>query len=187
MGRAHVNVRSAETRDIGVLVHLWDGLLRPATAEADLAELLDPQADTSQRSVLVAEIDGEVVGATVLEVGAISPVNPDRFVHAFAPQVLPWARRRGVGAALMEAAVTFAEERGVPAIGTATLPGARDANRFFARLGLGPGALLRLASTATVRQRLGSTRPARAIDRRHVDRVLAARRGRRDARASASA
>lgn len=185
MGRAHVHVRSAQMRDIGVLVHLWDGLLRPASAEADLASLLESDESTTGRTVLVAEIDGEVVGATVLEVGAISPVNPDRFVHAFAPQVLPRARRRGVGAALMEAAVTFAEERGVPAIGTATLPGARDSNRFFARLGLGPGALLRLASTATVRQRLTSTRPARAVDRRHVDRVLAARRGRRGERASA--
>ena len=59
----------------------------------------------------------------------------------------------------MEAAVAFAEELGIGHVGTAVNPGARDSNRFMARLGLGPAATLRVAPTGAVKGRLQAQRP----------------------------
>lgn len=181
MGRAQVLVRTAHIGDVPLLAGLWAELLRSGdgVAQADLVDLIERQDTDPDARILVAEVDGEAVGAMLMRVAEVSPLNPDRIVQAFAPQVLPQLRRRGVGTALMEAAVHFAEERGIAFVGAAALSSSRDANRFFARIGLGPRAVLRVAATAAVRQRLGSVRPARGVDRRHVDRVLAARRGRR--------
>ena len=49
--------------------------------------------------------------------------------------VLPEFRRHGVGHALLEAAVSWAEEKDIDQV-TAITDGNRDTNRFFARLGL---------------------------------------------------
>ncbi|MFC6153242.1 GNAT family N-acetyltransferase [Nocardioides yefusunii] len=181
MGRAQVQVRAAHVGDVPLLAELWSELLRTGDGVAlgDLVALVEQQETDPDLRVLVAEIDSAPVGALLVRVCAVNPVNPDRIVQAFAPQVVASSRRRGVGTALVEAAVTFAEERGINYVGAAALSSSRDANRFFARIGLGPRAVLRIATTSAVRQRLGSVRPARGADRRHVDRVLAARRGRR--------
>ena len=64
----------------------------------------------------------------------------------------------------MEAAVTYAEERGIAHVATAAVSGSRDANRFFARLALGPHAVLR---------RRGGAEPVRPSSRRRPE--LAAR------------
>ena len=74
--------------------------------------------------------------------------------------MLPRYRRRGVGRALMDAAVSYAEELGVGHVATAAASGSRDANRFMARLALGPRAVLRVASTPMVRAKLTAQRPA---------------------------
>ena len=49
--------------------------------------------------------------------------------------VLPEYRRHGVAHALLEAAVSWAEEKDIDQV-TAITDGNRDTNRFFARLGL---------------------------------------------------
>lgn len=185
MGRAQVVVRNAVEADLAVLAELWQEVTRTGEgqAQADLSLLLErSRGAADDLRLLVAEIDAVVVGGVLLTVAPTSPLNPEPLVHAFAPQVASGARRKGVGTALMEAAVTFAEEKGIAFVGAAAFSASRDANRFFARLGLGPRAVLRAAPTASVRQRISRVRPARPADRRHVDRVLAARRGRRSAR-----
>ncbi len=184
MGRAQVVVRNAVEEDLATLAELWRELLRTGQhAASDLSGLLARSRSDDSVRLLVAEIDSLVVGAVLLVVAPTSPLNPEPLVHAFAPQVTSDARRKGVGTALMEAAVTFAEEVGIGFVGAAAFSASRDANRVFARLGLGPKAVLRVAPTASLRQRISRVRPARPADRRHVDRVLAARRGRRIARA----
>ena len=94
---------------------------------------------------MVAEYDGDVAGAVHLRATTLTPINLEPVVQAISPHVLPDFRRRGVGRALMEAAVAFAEELGIAHIATAAVSGSRDANRFMARLALGPHAILRLA------------------------------------------
>ena len=76
-------------------------------------------------------------------------------------------RRRGVGKALVEAAVTWAEELGIGHVATAAASGSREANRFMARLALGPQAVLRDVAAdlerdllATRTTRLGEPRRA---------------------------
>ena len=91
-------------------------------------------------------------------------------------------RRKGVGSALMEAACRFAEQHGISHVQTAAAAEARDANRFMARLSFTPQATLRAATTTAVRARLPQSRqgtPA-ATSRQRIDRVLAARRIRRE-------
>lgn len=190
MSRASVLLRTAVPTDAVVLRELWSDVLRPTTREdqvADVLTILEQAATDPDVRVVVAEIDGQVVGAVHLRAGVVSTLNLERMVQAFAPHVMPGHHRRGVGTALMEAAVSFAEERGVGLVGAAALSASRDANRFFARLSMGPVAVLRVASTAGLRQRLPGVRPTRAAgspSARHIDKVLAARRGRRQARVS---
>ena len=79
----------------------------------------------------------------------------------------------------MDAAVTFAEERGIANIAAAAASGSRDGNRFLARLALTPVATLRIAPTTSVRARLMALRPVASrngASSRQLDRVLAARR-----------
>ena len=101
-------------------------------------------------------------------------------MQAISPHVFPQFRRRGIGQALMECAVAFAEEIGVGHITTAASSGSRDANRFMARLALGPLATQRVAPTHVVRAKLDALRPAMAsTNGRQLTRVLAARRSMR--------
>ena len=82
----------------------------------------------------------------------------------------------------MEAACRFAEQRGITHVQTAAAAEARDANRFMARLSFAPQAMLRAATTSAVRARLPQARQVTHArhDRQRIDRVLAARRLRRE-------
>jgi hypothetical protein len=75
----------------------------------------------------------------------------------------------------MDAATTYAEENGLLHVTTAVPSTSREANRFMARLGFGPVATIRLATTSVVRQRIT---PPTATDR-GLNKVLAARRSQR--------
>jgi hypothetical protein len=62
------------------------------------------------------------------------------------------------------------------------MSGSRDANRFMARLALGPHAVLRLAPTAMVQAKLDAQSPTTArTSARQLTHVLAARRSSRRA------
>ena len=77
----------------------------------------------------------------------------------------------------MECAVSFAEELGAGNVMTAAASGSRDANRFMARLGLGPFAVTRVAAAPAVRAKVNAQRPGLSTTGgRHLTRVLAARR-----------
>lgn len=189
MSRISVTVRPARRDDVPVLREIWGPVLRrtdEAGQLADLARVVEEAAESEDDLVAVAEHDGQVAGAVYLRATALSPLNPEEAVLALSPHVLPGFRRHGVGTALMEASVRFAEERGIPFLASAAAAEWRDANRFLARLSLVPHAVLRLAPTSVVRSRLSATRPpiARTPGRpQSIDRVLAARRVRRSERA----
>jgi ribosomal protein S18 acetylase RimI-like enzyme len=188
MSRSLVSLRRALPSDAHVLAELWGSVLRRAEPEDQLADLLriieDAAASDSERLV-VAEYDGEVAGAVHLRVTTLSPINLERIVQVVSPHVLPHYRRHGVGRALMDAAVSYAEERGIGHVATAAASGSRDANRFMARLALGPRAVLRVAATPVVRAKLTAQSPAahRAASRQ-LPQVLAARRSMRRSGAS---
>lgn len=187
MSRSSVCLRDAVAEDVPRLVEIWGEVLRRADLvdqEADLAQVLAKAAEDPAVRVVVAELDGVVGGAVYLRATTVSPLNPEPLVQVVAPHVHPEVQRRGLGRALMESAATFAEERGIAHVGSASLSASRDANRFLARLGLGPQAVLRLGTTQTLRLKLSALHPPRARTGRPIGQVLAVRRSQRRRSAS---
>ena len=185
MSRSPVTVRAAEPSDVVTLRELWSDILRKGGLDeqlADVARIVTTAGAREDQCVAVAEIDGEVVGAVYLEASTFTPLNLEPAVLAVSPHVLQQFRRKGVGSALMETACRFAEQHGITHIQTAAAAELRDANRFMARLSFTPQAMLRAATTSSVRARLPQSRQVTqaATSKQRIDRVLAARRIRRE-------
>ncbi len=83
----------------------------------------------------MVECGGRIVAAMQIRRGRITPLSVESVVHTSFLVVAPQHRRHGYAHALMEAAVTWAEEKDVLCV-TAITDADRDTNRFFARLGL---------------------------------------------------
>jgi GNAT superfamily N-acetyltransferase len=184
MSRSSVALRDASLADVERLAELWAPYLRRGTDEQlhDLATAIEQLGDHPGERLVVAEYDGEFAGAVFLRAATYSPVNPEPVLQAHNAAVVPEHRKRGVGKALMECAVTWAEELGIGHVATATASGSREANRFMARLALGPQAVLRMAPTPAVRSQLSGRYPGA----RQVTQVLAVRRSLRHARSVSS-
>jgi GNAT superfamily N-acetyltransferase len=180
MSRSLVHLREAQPGDAARLAALWADVLRRGDADdqhADMTRIIGMAGADPEQSIVVAEYDGAVAGAVHLRLKTVTPLNLDLSVQVMSPTVLPDYRRHGVGRALMEAAVSWAEERGAGFVATAAPTGSRDANRFLARLALGPRATLRMAPTTAVRAKLTTRRtPATRATGRHLTQVLAVRR-----------
>ena len=185
MSRTPVTVREAAASDVASLRELWGDILRKGGLDeqlADVARVVAHAAAREDQCVAVAEIDGEVAGAVYLEATTFTPLNLEPAVLAVSPHVFQEFRRKGVGSALMEAACRFADQHGITHIQTAAAAEARDANRFMARLSFTPQAMLRAATTSAVRSiAWGVNQVTQAgPSRQRIDRVLAARRIRRE-------
>lgn len=181
--RAQVVMRPVRDTDAVALAAVWEDVLRrvdPQRQLDDVRRVIDRVSAMHEERIMVAEVDGQVVGAVHLRATTFTPINLEPVVQAISPHVLPEFRRHGVGTSLVAAAVAFAEELGIAHIGTAVTAGARDSNRFMARLSLGPAATLRVAPTSVVKGRLQAQRPifARTAGRQ-LPRVMAARRSAR--------
>jgi len=177
MSRSPVQLRSVIEADAPRLADLWCDVMRraePLDRVEDLRRIITEVLGAPDQRIVVAEYDGQVAGAILLRAHALSPLNLEPVVQAVSPHVFPEFRRHGIGRALMDAAVSFAEELGIGHVASGSVSASRDANRFLARLGLGPQAILRVAPTHTVRAKLKAQRPANR--NRQLDRVVAARR-----------
>jgi ribosomal protein S18 acetylase RimI-like enzyme len=183
MSRSMVTMREATLEDIEQLALLWQPYLRRGPGEDTLQDLrtaLDHLAERPDQRLVVAEYDGDFAGAVFLQTATYSPVNLDPVLQVYNVAVVAAHRRHGVGKALMECGVTWAEELGIGHVATAASSGSREANRFMARLALGPAAVLRIAPTHAVRSRLAPRHAAA----RQVTQVLAARRSLRSGRST---
>jgi GNAT superfamily N-acetyltransferase len=185
MSRQPVSMRQATIADVPFLVELWSLALRRADRQDqvhDLESIVKEAAESSESRLLIAEYDGEPAGAVLLRVTPMTPLNLEPTVQALAPHVTPSFRGKGIGSALMESAVLWAEDLGIGHITTAAASSSRSGNRFMARLSLGPQAVLRAGTTHVVRGKLAALQPAtrrtseRSASRRHLGQVLAARR-----------
>jgi GNAT superfamily N-acetyltransferase len=177
-----VTLRDATPADVEHVAALWQPFLRRCSdgeSLNDVATAIDKLVDRPGERLVVAEYDGQFAGAVYLKPTTYSPVNPEPVLQVHTPAVVPEFRRHGVGKCLVECAVTWAEELGIGYVATAASSGSREANRFMARLALGPQAVLRVAPTCAVRAKLSS----RQSSGRQVTQVLAARRSLRSARA----
>ena len=183
MSRSRVFLRDAVAADAVRLADLWVDVLRRGDESdrvADLRRIIESAAVDPDQRLVVAEYDGALAGGVHLRLTTVTPLNLDLSMQVMSPHVFPEYRRQGVGCALMDAAVSWAEERGATHVATAAASGSRDANRFMARLALGPLATLRLAPTTVVRAKLTAQRPPVVrVPARHLSRVLAVRRSMR--------
>jgi N-acetylglutamate synthase-like GNAT family acetyltransferase len=191
--RYPVHVRDATPDDADALLEVWASFTaRPSadrdsspspTAEAACA-VARIAADPDQR-LLVALIEDRVVGAAHLIRAPLSPVHSEMAVHMSHLNVLDDFRRRGVGRTLIEAAVSWAEEKASSHVFAAASVNSRDANRFMARLGLGQVAVVRGATVSALRSKMPVEPPAAARvgsrNHRGVGQVLAQRRSQRRA------
>jgi GNAT superfamily N-acetyltransferase len=180
MSRSLVTLREARLSDVGALQELWHPYLRRGSEVAleDLATVIEHLDQQPGHRLVVAEYDGAFAGAMYLKTSTYSPLNPEPVLQVHNPAVVAEHQRHGVGKALMECAVTWAEDLGVGHVATATSSGSREANRFMARIALAPQAVLRMAPTQAVRARLANRHPAT----RQMSQVLAVRRSLRSAR-----
>lgn len=192
MSRAPVLVRDAAEGDASALDVLWADLQpSPATDRGDgsteglVAAALRRHAADGTARVVVAEIAGGVVGCAFFRTALVSPLHTDRVVQVSHVNLDPAQTRQGVARALLEAAVSWAEQQGIATVVTATAPGDRDANRFLARLGVAPVAILRAATVSALRARLPHDPSVAARiglrKGRSVSQVVAARRSQRRA------
>jgi GNAT superfamily N-acetyltransferase len=160
--RPGVHVRSARPDDLEDLVDLC----LAARAEAGVGSQLcteDAERLRSQLGALLAVPGGEVLIGTVDDQAAglllARLVGPGPFtdlssLNIEAVFVVPDARRRGLGHALLSRAVAVAEENGATELYSSPLPGARGMQRFLARLGFAPAAAHRVVTTAVLQRRL---------------------------------
>jgi N-acetylglutamate synthase-like GNAT family acetyltransferase len=190
VARCPVMVRDAEPED----VHALRELLATVTIrgheeprlEDELTAIANVAVDPEQRLV-VAVTDGDVVGVAHLKRATLSPLQTETAVYVLHLNVREDQRRHGVGHALLEATVSWAEEKDSGHVIVAATASSRDTNRFMARLGLGQAALMRVATVPSLRSRLPVETPAAARvgsrSHRSVGQVLAQRRSLRRAQA----
>lgn len=183
MSRSGVHVRAVRLDDADEILGMWAATpVRPSGADAaraDVDSMLRKVLASIRERIVVAEVNGRLVGALHLRLGPLTPVGSEEAVFASHLTVLPEFRRRGIARSLMGAAVTFAEENAVAHVVAVTPAHSRDTSRFMARLGLSQAAVVRVAPTSVLRSRLpvelpGMHRPVAA--NRQLGQVLAARR-----------
>ena len=195
LSRYPVQVRDATPQDAEALLEIWGDHTRRGGSERLPGEPQGGEAvsaiariavDPDQR-LLVGVLEDKVVGAVHLLRAPISPIHSEQSVHVTHLHVLDGYRRHGVGHALVEASVTWAEEKDIAHILAAATVSSRDANRFMARLGLAQFAIVRGASVSAMRAKVPVEPPAAACvgrrSHRSVGQVLAQRRSQRRAQA----
>lgn len=188
LSRNPVQVRDATPDDAEALLEIWADFSKRTYSERFPAEPPEIEtatavariaADPDQR-LMVGVIDGRAIGAVHLIRAPMSPIYTEQAIHITHLHVLDDYRRHGVGHALIEATVTWAEEKDTGHVLAAASVNSRDANRFMARLGLAQVAMVRGATVSTLRAKLPVEPPAAARvgsrSHRSVGQVLAQRR-----------
>ena len=175
MTRPPAAVREATVDDMPAMLAMWGELrdlggrmerIIPGPDDGAMRERLAAvAADPSSRAV-VAVVDGQVAGMALFTASAYAPLFDQHAVHAHYLHVREGYRRRGIGKALLAAAVQFADEMGAEHVITSVLPQMRDTQRFYARLGFGPVVVRRSAPVSVLRRRL--TPPAFATVSDHL-------------------
>ncbi|MCA1824576.1 MAG: N-acetyltransferase family protein [Mycobacteriales bacterium] len=178
MRRVPVLVRAATRADLPALLDLWSQMRDTGPRRAGRGLTADTNAAVGQRyadamsradcRLLVATAHDTIAGMALLTEATSSALFDIPAVQVTHLCVGDGFRRRGIGKALLEAAVAYAEELGVEQIAVGVYPGHRDTNRFFARLGFAPVLVRRIAPVAVVRRQLAPAEGRAASLRREL-------------------
>ncbi|MFY0405761.1 GNAT family N-acetyltransferase [Solicola sp. PLA-1-18] len=188
MSRLPVVVRHAEPEDAAALVELWSSCVdlagteaadsvnapslwrQPSTAEA--ATALDAYVSSPDRRLMVALLDGEIVGVLAVQLRPLTPIHTTRTMIVSDLHISPACRRKFVASTLMSSAVSWAEECDCEVVLTSAPVNSRDAHRFLTRLGFGQVATVRGAQVSVLRSRFAGI----ATSSRDTGRLIAVRR-----------
>jgi GNAT superfamily N-acetyltransferase len=188
--RSPVETRLASVADVPIVAALQAELhtvgaraeraVNPVSTPDVSSRLADALATGACR-VVIACVDGQPAGMAVFRPVQPDPLSDSRVLQMSHVVVARQYRRRGVGRALLSAAVEVADAEGLEHVGVGIYPSLRDASRFYARLGFAPVLVQRVAPVAVLRRRLGADSPLLRVDdlvrrRTRVRRPLPAQR-----------
>jgi GNAT superfamily N-acetyltransferase len=163
--RSHITVRAADDADVADLVLLWAELKRCGALNTRLAALTDDRRIEERVRRLLSRPSGRIlmafssdvpVGMAMLTTVPLGALNETVCVQVEYTVVAEPFRRRGIGRALMDAAASYAEEIGAEQITVSVSPMSREANRFYAQLGLTPLSVRRVAPASALRRRIAT-------------------------------
>jgi len=163
--RSHITVRAAGDADVADLVLLWAELKRCGALNTRLAALTDDRRIEERVRRLLSRPSGRIlmafssdvpVGMAMLTTVPLGALNETVCVQVEYTVVAEPFRRRGIGRALMDAAASYAEEIGAEQITVSVSPMSREANRFYAQLGLTPLSVRRVAPASALRRRIAT-------------------------------
>jgi hypothetical protein len=186
--RHPIVLRDADREDAAALITLWSECARASGDEGseavtqqmlwrepgvpEAAAAIDFTLRSPDKRVIVALVDGELVGATICDIRTLTPVTLNKVLVVTELQVSPRHRRRTVAATLLSAAASYGEEHDCEIV-IASIPAhAREPNRYLTKIGFNQIAVLRAIQASKLRSRLSS----RATHSRDTGKLIAVRR-----------
>jgi GNAT superfamily N-acetyltransferase len=177
VSRPQVSVQPVTAELQPEFTRLWTAARVEAGSTPDAAQRAASEgriADALSRDDVMAFLaltGSTVAGFMVLTTSPLSGLIDAPSVSVDQLYVLPESRRSGVARALLARAAGFAETLGCEQVATCVPAQAREANRFFARLGFSSYVVRRVTPTSALRRRLAGEEP-----RAGLDQVLSRRR-----------
>lgn len=155
-------VRDVNMDDLDSLTPLWEEAQRAAGRRRPVPLALS--MDRLRRRVELASTGGfrflaawrgdRPLGVATVSLTDGGPLVDSPGVHVHVLHVTEQYRHRGVGSALLAAVTGWASEIGSEQVVVDVPPSSRDTMRWYARLGFGPYASRRIATTAALHRRL---------------------------------
>ncbi len=142
----------------------------PGVAEA--AAALDFNLGHPDKRIILALIDGEIVGATVCTIGTLTPINLTRVLIVTEIQVSPRFRRKSVASTLLSAAASYGEECNCEIVVAAIPVHSREPHRYLTKIGFNQIAVVRAIQASKLRSRLSM----KATNSRDTGKLIAVRR-----------
>lgn len=186
--RPSIVLRDADREDAAALINLWRDCAENSREEgsdvlsstaqwrepgvAEAAAALELNLANPDKRIIVALVEGEVVGAVVCDISTTTPVNLTRVLVVNELQVLPDFRRKSVATTLLSAAANYGEEFNCEVVSTLTPAHAREPNRFLTKLGFSQVSVVRATQASMLRSKLST----KATNSRDTGKLIAVRR-----------
>jgi ribosomal protein S18 acetylase RimI-like enzyme len=161
----NVRVRPATADDVPALVELvqsvdtstgmFSGKPLQDQSTEHLLERFGQILESDRILLIAADESGVVVGMLSALRDAVGAIDLTPVLHITHLMVAPGHRRRGIGRAMLTAAVHLAEAIGVEHVLATAAAGSREGNRYLARIGFAPLVVHRIAPTSALRRSLG--------------------------------
>lgn len=186
--RPHIVLRDADREDAAALVALWSECFGASQDEgseaftqqslwrepgiAEAASALELALSRPDKRIIVALVDGEIVGATVCDVTTLTPITLTRVLVVTEIQVSPRFRRKSVASTLLSAASSHGEDHNCEIVIAAIPAHSREPHRYLTKIGFNQIAVLRAIQASKLRSRLTT----KATNSRDTGRLIAVRR-----------